>query len=121
MTKQEARALLGQWFCGCGQPEEATASLLRLLQLHPIYTHQREFDELVSSAGMQYLLLYMVDTMGLTEHGGSVGGAWLTDRGEALMERLRLEGVADDFRSLSESCCIHGYSIESDDEFCPNC
>ena len=113
LTRQEVRVILENEFCGCGNPELATAALLQMLRLHPLYDHRAEFDEWVPDDGVQYLLMYQLDRMELTEHGGSVGGAWLTDKGKALLAALERE-EADNFEALSESCCIHGYSFDAD-------
>lgn len=119
MTKQELRVFLDSWFCGCGMPEAACASLQRLLSLHPLYEHRKEFEALIPDDGVQYLLLYTLDHFDLTEHGGNVGGAWLTDKGKQVLEALNVE-AAGEFDSLVESCCIHGYSILGNED-CPHC
>ena len=36
-----------------------------------------------------YLLAYLADTLGWTEHGGSVGGEWLTHDGKEALANLR--------------------------------
>jgi len=35
-----------------------------------------------------YFLLYELDRLGLTDHGSSVWGCWLTDRGRDLLAEL---------------------------------
>jgi hypothetical protein len=108
-TRQDLRRFLGDRFCGCGRPEDAAAALLRLLRLHPLYEHREEFEAWVSDDGIEYLLLYMLDRDELTEHGGTVGGAWLTDKGTALRDALAREEA--DFEALFEPSCIHGFDI----------
>lgn len=114
MTLQQLRMALDEWFCGCGSPEDAAGALLRLLGLHPLHDHRAEFKEYVPDDGIEMLLLYMLDRLELTEHGGTVGGAWLTAKGEAVRDALARE-EADEFERLSESNCIHGYSIDNDE------
>lgn len=113
MTRQELRVLQGEWFCGCGMPEEASRALLRLLRLHPLYENQDELQEWIPDDGVRYLLLYQLDRLELTEHGGSVGGAWLTDKGKAALEALARE-EADGFEALCEPSCIHGFTFDED-------
>jgi hypothetical protein len=116
-SRPELRRFFGDWFCGCGSPEDAAGALLKLLRLHPGYEHQRELDEWLPDAGVRYLLLYQLDRAELTEHGGSVGGAWLTDRGKALRAGLEQEGT-DDFEALFEQHCIHGYDVGDGEHNC---
>ena len=104
------RVYLETW-CGCGQPEEAAAALLRLLRLHPLYEHREEFEAWIPDSGVEMLLLYQLDRDGLTEHGGNVGGAWLTAKGEAVREALIRE-EADEFATLFDEHCACGYDID---------
>lgn len=122
MTRPELRVFLQKWFCGCGDPTAATTRLRDILKLHPLYNHRDEFEALVPDNGLQYLLLYTLHHFDLTEHGGTVGGAWLTDKGKAVLEALNRESV-DDFQELLEQSCVHGYSVESGDELmqCEEC
>ena len=117
MTREELRVVLGEWFCGCGCPEDACAALLRMLRLHPMYEHWQEFAEWVPDDGIRYLLLYQLDRLELTEHGGSVDGGWLTDKGKTALDALARE-EADGFDTLCESACIHGYLLDDEDHDC---
>lgn len=113
MTRQELRIFFSDWFCGCGNPEDAAATLLRLLELHPAYEHGKQLEELVPDTGARYLLLYSLDRYELTEHGGSVMGAWLTPKGEALRDGLRAVGGLDGLEALFDAhYCIHGEAHE---------
>lgn len=115
--RQELRVFLSQWFCGCGNPEDACAALLRLLRLHPLYDHRAEFKEWVPDDGIEYLLLYALDRHELTEHGGSVGGAWLTPKGEAVRDALARE-EGDGFEALLNNHCVHGYDFDDQAHDC---
>ena len=112
MTRQELRVFLSGWFCGCDSPEAASAALLRLLDLHPLYDHRAEFETWIPDNGIADLLLYMLDSFELTEHGGTVGGAWLTPKGERIREALRREST-NNFMDLHGDYCIHG--VDSSD------
>jgi hypothetical protein len=95
--------------------------LCRLLELHPLYDHRDEVEAFFNkNTGLEYLVLYMIDHLELTEHGGSVGGAWLTDKGKAVMAALQRERV-DGFEALGEQSCMHGYSVETELQDCPEC
>lgn len=115
MTRQDLRVFLQEWFCGCGSPQDACRALLNLLRLHPLYEHYDELEAFLPDDGVQYLMLYTLDHFELTEHGGNVGGAWLTNKGKAVLVALERE-TGDEFEALTESCCIHGYSVEDGDE-----
>lgn len=95
-----------EW-CGCGNPDEALAFMRDVLQV----IHDRSKDNslpserripyaqskwakhtaklnamLPGALGLSYL--YMLSALGLTEHGGSVGGSWLTIEGDRVLSIL---------------------------------
>ena len=117
MDRPALRRYLAEWFCGCGNPEDAAAALLRLLRLHPLYDHHEEVTTWLPDDGVRYLLLYKLDRDELTEHGGSVGGAWLTSKGEAVRDALSRE-EGDDFDALLAQHCVHGFDIDDDSHDC---
>lgn len=90
MTRQELRVEL-EWFCGCGNNALAAATLLKLLRLHPLYENRSEFEAWITDRGIEYLLLYHLDYKELTDHGSHCGGAWLTEKGEAVRDALARE------------------------------
>lgn len=141
MTTPELRVFLNAWMCGCGQPEEAVRFLRDVLQT---YAERRKatdildlgiFDQgsptrqqawerhaealaaLLPSPGIRFFVLYILSDWGLLEHGGSVDGSWLTDKGGGVLEALNHERE-DSFEKLCEASCIHGYAM---DEECPLC
>ena len=73
-------------FCGCGNPEMAWGEV----RLH--LTSRREADYGQRFDGKDYIIAYLLDHYGLTEHGGNVGGAWLTDEGVDALEFLEKYG-----------------------------
>lgn len=97
-------------FCGCGAPEVAAETLAKLLELSRPYSLAAQ-QSLVTDEGARYLLLYWLDAMGLTEHGGSVDGAWLTEKGTELLAALTVERERDEFETLFEQRCIHGVLV----------
>ena len=90
--------LLG--FCGCGSPESALMYLRDTLldiqhrsevewkQEPPIYSGKLSARMAALPDGLQYIYWYWLDHLQLIEHGTSVGGSWLTDRGKHLLARL---------------------------------
>lgn len=120
MTRQELRVFLDGWFCGCGSPDEAARFLRDLLALHPLYDHRAEFVALVPDEGLQYLLLYTLDHFDLAEHGGSIGGQWLTDKGTAVLAALNRE-AEDGFEALNAEACMHGYGVDTELDQCHEC
>lgn len=120
MTREELAVVLQEWYCGCGNPEDASGALLHLLELHPLYdaASQQDLDTWIPDSGVRHLLLYMLDRLDLTEHGGSVGGGWLTDNGEAVRDALRSE-KADNFAALhGPDRCVHGHDVMDDSHDC---
>jgi hypothetical protein len=58
--------------------------------------YDRKQDRLQKAAekGGVYFMHYWLDKEDLTEHGGSVGGAWLSEKGEEILRYLR-EAIPD--------------------------
>ena len=95
-------------FCGCGHPDDNLDLILEYLdaitykpdgvEVHklskPFYDAfclVREF-KLAAAAGSkrsQDFIGYVLDVLKLTEHGGSISGAWLTDKGHTFHALLR--------------------------------
>lgn len=138
MTRQELRVFLQTWQCGCGCPEDATRLVYDVLQAmserwvegrkHDLFVagdrpaleavwkrYAERIKALLPTSGVEYFVLYLFDHWGLTEHGGGVGGCWLTDKGQAVLDALGRE-IADDFTTLhAPNCCIHGYADGDED------
>jgi len=93
-------------WCGCGNPEDALAFMRDIMQvmkdgsdgnrseLGVPYEQSawakraKQLEEMLPGPlGLSYL--YMLDHLGLTEHGGSVGGSWLSEEGEKALELLK--------------------------------
>lgn len=86
-------------FCGCGRPEDSLAYVRDVLQhidnlKQLVWEKKQTYEEwtaagkkLFASDGAEYFAFYVMDTKGLTEHGGSVPG-WLTDKGREMLEDL---------------------------------
>lgn len=86
--------------CGCGIPEEAYALVRSLLSLTPFYKHLDAVDALLPDAATKHIVLSVLDSAGLTEHGTTIGGSWITPKGSFLLAVLR--DVGDDWDRLWE-------------------
>lgn len=91
VSYQSKKDFLGSYFgfCGCGDPDAAMELLrdvLRLLKGHEWYSEKMK--ALLPSEGLNYLVLYMLNNNGLTEHGTSVNCSWLTDKGEEILKDI---------------------------------
>ena len=86
-------------FCGCGLPvsamryiRDALAHIERLRDAWDGKITLAEWDDeggkLFAAEGAECFTLYVMDKLGLTEHGSSVHGCWLTDFGKDLLEDL---------------------------------
>jgi hypothetical protein len=89
-------------FCGCGGPEESLSYVrdcLRHIANLEIVRESKdgEYDAAYQAwekAGVElmgkavYFTCYVLDQKQLTDHGVSVGGAWLTTKGKELLEDL---------------------------------
>lgn len=142
MTRQEARVFLN-WQCGCGDPAASVRLIYDVLAainrrcersqdldlfnqahkaaLDAIWREESAaLDALLPSRGIYYFVLYMLDHWDLLEHGTAIGGAWMSDKGKALLAVLE-DDRADDFALLCASSCIHGYAELENEEDCPEC
>jgi len=77
-------------FCGCGCPEDTAKYLLSLLNILNFDNDYEKKMELLGEDNepRSYLILYLLDKAGWTEHGGSVGGCWLSDEGKKVRKSL---------------------------------
>ncbi|HYF46707.1 MAG TPA: hypothetical protein VD926_10895 [Acidimicrobiales bacterium] len=74
-------------WCTCGNPEDVDRMMLAYLTARSYDDFPKPRAEGVSEDA-EMLLAYIADALGWTEHGGSVGGAWLTDDGREAMANL---------------------------------
>ncbi len=114
MTRQELRVFLDKLYCGCGDPESASRSLLRLLEQFSDRNNEPAYLALpkwISDDGVMFLTLYWMSDLGLIEHGGGVLASWLTGLGSDVLKALRRESI-DDFDGLHAMHCIHGYDMD---------
>ncbi|MGW2520424.1 hypothetical protein ACWC09_26115 [Streptomyces sp. NPDC001617] len=71
--------------CGCGDPEAADRLVIGLLAVFADGQPGRaqRVQELIGGTdGAQQIVLASLDHAGLIDHGSSVWGSWLTDRGK---------------------------------------
>lgn len=68
--------------CGCGSPEEAFDLVRDLLNLAPFYENRDEVTALIGDGGPAHIVLSALDGADLLEHGGTIHGSWLTNKGE---------------------------------------
>lgn len=83
-------------FCGCGSPEVVEDAVLAYLEGVVDLDEEANVDvslqerEARCGGDVAYLLLaYLADQQGWTDHGSSVYGAWITDKGR--QTKLALE------------------------------
>lgn len=73
-------------FCPCGAPWEVATYIRDYLT--EISKDRDKRDNLKQDAAY-WMAAYLCDAHGLTEHGGSVGGAWITEYGKWWLEKLK--------------------------------
>jgi len=97
-------------FCGCGNPEDIMQLIKDLLnQISHKWDNEKTYEERqeeiikifnfngkVNHAVYDFILNYL-DIVGLLEHGGSIGGSWLTERGKVI---LKLMNQVDGFEFI---------------------
>lgn len=102
MSREELLEVLP--FCGCASPEDAADALRNILHLFPLHSHggRDRLMALFASEEVYMLFLYLLDRHELTEHGGTVEGSWLTEKGVAVRDALDREHLRDNFELLFE-------------------
>ena len=104
-------------FCGCGCPEEAYTLVRDILGLAPFFDHYEAVRDLIGERAY-YFVLYAIDQAGLIEHGGGIGGSWLTEKGKHYLPLMRRYG----WDEIAESGFPHSSGDGSlDDECGPGC
>lgn len=83
-------------FCGCGIPEEVQDYIHDILAAMAERSDSGwEINKVNAVLGniemATAFVLYTLDAMGLTEHGGSIFGSWLDPKGRALLKELAVE------------------------------
>lgn len=82
-------------FCGCGDPYSMHAFVIECLSEFDRdkhgFGHGTGIDRLVTIVTEKPelaadFIAYVLDHLHLTEHGGSIGGSWLTERGKQFIE-----------------------------------
>lgn len=88
--------------CGCGSPED-TNEVIRLIliaQNQETWEDKQKslnnvcninVDENYNYNGLIQFVLYILDSHEFLEHGGSIGGAWLTEKGKIFLDLLNCE------------------------------
>lgn len=85
--------------CGCGNPESTNEVLRQILNIKSAdctyEDRQKAYGELCNSDmnndmyyGLIQFVLYVLDNKEFLEHGGGIGGAWLTEKGRIYLDLL---------------------------------
>ena len=83
----ESVNILMDW-CRCGNPEDITAMAFLYLTAVENEVGYKDGQEITSIPVEAWdLLSYICDGLEWTDHGGSVGGSWLTDTGKEALRR----------------------------------
>jgi hypothetical protein len=78
--------------CGCGRPKDVHAFLLKCLTAgkddYPAILDYKKIEKLVADniEIVAEFVLHFLDDVELTEHGSSLYGSWLTERGKQAVE-----------------------------------
>ena len=96
-------AALDDLSCGCGQPELFYQAVIELLEY---YGQSERIPGWVYEEKHRYFVANVLDHLELTEHGSSIGGAWLTDAGREALAFLREWGA--DWEERAGWICSEG-------------
>ncbi len=78
-------------WCACGSTKEVDRMMLAYLTARVGWGFPKPGAEGVTEDA-EMLLAYMADSLGWTEHGSNVGGAWLTEDGTEALTNLVAHG-----------------------------
>lgn len=85
--------------CGCGWSEDLAKRAYKVLQLFSFSGdewNRRNWSVYKKKDFTDLTLAYWLDKEGLTEHGSSIGGSWLSDKGKkiylSIKECLEIKG-----------------------------
>lgn len=118
MTKHELNHFFHDelHLCGCGRPEDAAVLVRDILRCCPLYQGRKQFEELLPNSGAQHIILGLLSDADVIEHGGGIGGSWLTDKGKDILASLESVAQNDpDMRSVFPD------STEPPPEECKKC
>lgn len=73
-------------FCGCGDPEEILEVIYTLWKNDDYKKRENMFGKL--SYGVYTFIFNVLDNLEYMEHGSSIGGAWLTEKGKMVYTSL---------------------------------
>ena len=82
-------------WCGCGAPNMAKEVIRDYLEVVKVkFDSNADFEEkfgvkFVYDDKLLLCLAYTLDAAGLTDHGSSIGGSWLTDEGKMFLWLLK--------------------------------
>lgn len=83
-------------WCGCGEPDTVKMVVKDYLEVinnkyndNDINFENKFGVKSVYDNNLLLCLAYTIDAAGFTEHGSSIGGAWLTDEGEMFLWLLQ--------------------------------
>lgn len=89
-------------FCGCGSLGLSAEFIKEVLNcfeeeegLSSHFLNLGKLDEYTNNKGITDFILHFLDSYGITEHGSSVYGSWLTIEGQKLKEYLN-EAIKDE-------------------------
>lgn len=97
--------------CGCGHPEDTIRSIRDYLQIvndknnDDFETTKKKFlekfgaDSVYDNPLLQFMA-YILDDKGLTEHGTSIGGNWITDLGKMCLYSYNLLDIEEESEGI---------------------
>lgn len=89
--------------CGCGQYDERLDLLKEVLNAAPLYETENTPEYLRTPLGEWFLCL--LDKAEIIEHGGTIGGSWLTEKGKRLLDALNNDDVWEAFKNDTVGTC----------------
>ena len=73
--------------CGCGNSYELSELVLKVLELFATEHEKREFS--VYDDLKYEIIAHWLDSKDLIEHGTSINGSWLTEKGESIYNVIK--------------------------------
>ena len=81
--------------CGCSEIGEMVISIKTLLEWCGEKGTRVRYSELYPDLGIFYLMVGLLDSLGLIEHGTAIRYPWVTREGKRFLEALNITSVSE--------------------------
>jgi hypothetical protein len=112
-ARRELSLAVDEMYCGCGTPGEALKTIHDLLRAAPFHENRAAVEAILPTSGVEMLVLGSLDRADLIEHGSSIAGSWLTEKGQRVLSILDQVSAAEGYDAFTDADrCAHGHLVD---------